>query len=57
MERLVLGHQNDGSEGILCSTIPPYVKTVNKRAAEDEEEDGITMVSFKRTTDPSNEKA
>ena len=46
LESLLLGHKSDSSEGILCSTIPPYVKKTteeaNKKAAE-EDDHGMTM--------------
>ena len=48
METLLLGHKSDGSEGILFSKIPPYVKEngqngKGKTSPTDDEEVGICM--------------
>ena len=69
LEGLLLGHKSDGREGILCSTIPPYVKANGSdgkggalkannsgNSEEDDEEAGICMVQVTTTTANNSEK-
>ena len=50
LESIFLGHRGDGREGLICSTIPPYVREANKLNSNSEDEDeeqgiGITINS------------
>ena len=46
LEEKILGHKKNGEEGILISTVPPYVKANAKaKNEEDEEEGGINIIA------------
>ena len=44
-EKNLLGHREDGNEGIIWSSIPPYVKANAKMKDEEDEEGGINIIA------------
>ena len=53
-EEKLLGHKKDGKEGIIFSTIPPYVKANAKSKEEDDEEDEpINIIAASTNENPA----